>query len=85
MLTWNNAPSVSCCGPFVSGSEAGSTIDHPRQLYQAVTCTHIASRLHMYHLSVPLSVELANADTTQEVHYWADTKNQSDYWCHHHI
>ena len=29
-LNWNNAPSVSYCGPFFSDSKACSTIDHPR-------------------------------------------------------
>ena len=70
MLTWNNAPSVSYCGPFLSSSEAGST-DHPRQLYQAATwhphsvrreLLACGSALNMYHLSIALSVEFANAD-----------------------
>ena len=39
------------------------------------------SAMRMYHLSVTLSVEFADADTALKAHYRPDTDNRSDNWC----
>ena len=39
------------------------------------------SGMCLHHLSVMLSVEFTNPDTTEGTHYQPDTDNQSDRWC----
>ena len=70
-LTWSNPPSVSYYGIFPV----------VRQIAPSKTALQICD-LHAYSvpriLLVVLSVEFANADTAQKVHYWPDTDNQSN-------